>query len=65
MVTEVPAGCIHFPNDIVYTPDYFLKMKFLNYVHSTHPAHGGHFPAMEVPDVLATDIFKFVSKLKF
>lgn len=30
----------------------------------THPARGGHFAALEEPQLLADDIFEFLSKVK-
>lgn len=47
----------------MYSPDVVLRSGFLNLVQVTDLKTGGHFAALEVPDVLADDIWKFVEKL--
>lgn len=56
----VPSACARFKHDIRHVPDFVLKDKFVNMVQSTYHDEGGHFAAMEVPSVLAKDIFDFV-----
>ncbi|CAH2241553.1 jg25532 [Pararge aegeria aegeria] len=58
--TDVPTWGIKFKHDLVFHPDSMLKLKFKNYLHSTIVEDGGHFAAMENPDILATDIFEAV-----
>ncbi|KAJ2938737.1 hypothetical protein O0L34_g3349 [Tuta absoluta] len=60
--TPVPTACIKFKHDIIYTPDIVLKQKYTNYLQSTAVEDGGHFAAMEMPDILADDIFEAVGK---
>lgn len=58
----VPSGCARFSNELVYSLDAALKMKYHNLVHLSD-YEGGHFPAFEVPNVLAKDIYDFVEKV--
>lgn len=58
---EVPAGCARFKYELANQPDTILKEKFLNLIHSADYV-GGHFPAFEMPQILANDIFQFVEK---
>ncbi|XP_063710119.1 juvenile hormone epoxide hydrolase 2-like [Culicoides brevitarsis] len=60
----VPTACARFKHDIRHLSDFVLKDKFVNLVQSTYHEKGGHFAAMELPDVLAKDIFDFVSKVE-
>ncbi|XP_034825793.1 juvenile hormone epoxide hydrolase-like isoform X1 [Maniola hyperantus] len=59
--TEVPTWGIKFKHDLVFHPDSMLKLKFKNYLHSTIVEDGGHFAAMENPDILAADVFDAVN----
>lgn len=61
--TPVPTGCVRFPKDIGQSTDWQLRDKYPNLVHSTWYSHGGHFAAMEVPEVLHADLVEFVKKL--
>lgn len=59
----MPSGCARFKHEMYIQPDAILKERFLNLVH-TSDYDGGHFPAMEQPQVLADDIFLFVQKVE-
>lgn len=62
--TDVAVGCARFKNDIKFHAlDWQIKDKFRNLVHSTYYADGGHFIALQKPDVLHKDFVDFVSKL--
>ncbi|XP_063547333.1 juvenile hormone epoxide hydrolase-like [Cydia strobilella] len=58
--TEVPTWGIKFKHELVFHPDQFLKLKYKNYLHSTVVEAGGHFAALEHPDILADDVFEAV-----
>ena len=58
--TEVPTWGIKFKHELQFQPDSILKLKYKNYLHSSVVEDGGHFAAMELPDVLADDIFDAV-----
>lgn len=61
---DVPCAVALFPNEIVYYPDWILRDKYANLVHRSNFKEGGHFAAMEVPAVLAEDIFEAVKKMR-
>lgn len=61
--TNVPVGCARFRYDLAHETDWQLSSKFTNLVHSTWYQKGGHFIALELPDVLYTDFMQFVKKI--
>lgn len=62
--TQVPYACARFTNDLRYDPDWILKGKFGNIVQSSYHMEGGHFAALEVPDLFASDLINFVGKVE-
>jgi len=60
--TEVPAAFAVFPHDLVNAPRKFAE-KYFNVNQWTEMPRGGHFAAMEEPDLLVEDVRKFASKL--
>ncbi|KAF9423690.1 hypothetical protein HW555_001016 [Spodoptera exigua] len=58
--TDVPTWGIKFKYNLCFQPDSILRLKYKNYLHSSIVEDGGHFAAMEMPDVLADDIFDAV-----
>ncbi|KAI4882112.1 hypothetical protein NFI96_010744, partial [Prochilodus magdalenae] len=56
----VPAGVAVFPNELMHTPKLWAKQKYHKLVTYTLMARGGHFAAMEEPELLAQDIQTFV-----
>ncbi len=58
----VPTGAAIFPKDLIPAPVEYAK-RFYNVVHWTNMPRGGHFAAMEEPDLLAGDIRGFVLKV--
>ena len=61
---QVPFGFADFPNELMRTPKFQLKGKFPKLVSYNTMSKGGHFAAMEVPDVLARDFMNFVAKVE-
>lgn len=53
----MPTATINFLYEVLYQPDWILRDKFLNLVRSTVVDHGGHFAALQTPEVLVDDIF--------
>jgi pimeloyl-ACP methyl ester carboxylesterase len=47
------------------SPSAISVLKSHNIVHWTEFDRGGHFPAMEVPDLLAEDLRRFLSQLQW
>ena len=59
---EVPAGICIAPKDIVNVPREFAD-RILDVRQWTLLPEGGHFLAMEQPQRLAEDIFRFAANL--
>jgi pimeloyl-ACP methyl ester carboxylesterase len=59
----VPTACAMFPKEVVYTPRALLEPRF-NLVRYTEMAKGGHFAAMEEPELLVEDIRAFAEGLR-
>lgn len=62
--TPVPTACVRFPRDLGQSLDWQLRDKYPNLVQSSWYSVGGHFAAMEVPDVLYRDFYAFVRKVE-
>lgn len=58
--TYVPTGVTRFIRDFGHCIDWQLRDKYPNLVHSTWQTKGGHFAALEVPDILYKDFIQFV-----
>jgi len=61
---HLPVGYADFPQELYRAPEFMVRGKFQNLVQYTRMPRGGHFAAMEVPDLLAEDIIKFVRKVE-
>lgn len=59
--TSVPTACARFINDGMHSLDWQLRDKYTDLVQSSWHMTGGHFAAMEVPDILFDDLVKFVN----
>ncbi|CAH0714980.1 unnamed protein product, partial [Brenthis ino] len=62
--TQVPTWGIKFKHELTFQPDCVLKLKYKNYLHSTIVDDGGHFAALENPEILANDIFQAVDTFR-
>ena len=60
---EVPAGVATFPKDLTYPPRE-LGERFLRVVRWTEMPRGGHFAALEEPELYTKDVQAFVSELR-
>jgi len=60
----IPSGCARFANELFLCPRLILEEKHRKLVHLTSHKNGGHFAAMEEPESLADDIFKFVKTVE-
>lgn len=56
---ERPMGLARFPVDIIPMPPRSLAERMMNVVHWTEMAEGGHFAALERPELLIADIRAF------
>ena len=61
--SEVPSGVAVFPGD-VGNPAGSIAERDHNVVHWSEFERGGHFPAMEVPDLLVGDVRAFFRGLR-
>lgn len=59
---EVPTAVAQFPGEISYPPRAWVEAAY-NLVRWTYPARGGHFAAMEAPDVYVEDVSSFFAAL--
>jgi microsomal epoxide hydrolase len=60
---EVPAGVVTLPKDLTYPPRE-LGERFLRIARWTELPRGGHFAALEVPELLVEDIRSFMRPLR-
>lgn len=61
--TDVPTGVAIFPKDIIPAPRTFAE-RFFNIQRWTEMPRGGHFAALEEPELLAADIRAFFRPLR-
>ncbi len=59
-----PTGCAVFPADIVRPSRRWAERSYPNIVQWTEMACGGHFGALEVPDLLVADLRMFFRGLR-
>lgn len=55
---NVPTGCAAFPKEISFAPRRWLEVSY-NLTHYTIMPRGGHFAALEEPELLVNDIRTF------
>ncbi len=60
---EVPTGCALFPEELLAWPPRSYVDRMYNVTQWTEMPRGGHFAAMEQPDLLVKDIRKFAGSL--
>ena len=60
---EVPTGCALFPKELLAWPPRYYAERIYNITQWTEMPRGGHFAAMEEPDLLLTDIRNFSRNL--
>ena len=60
---ETPTGYAEFPRETRHPPRAFAEQDF-NLVRWTEMPRGGHFAALEVPDLLAEDVTAFFRPLR-
>lgn len=61
---EVPTGCALFPAELLAWPPRSYAERIYNITQWTEMPRGGHFAAMEQPDLLIEDIRKFARSLR-
>jgi epoxide hydrolase len=60
----VPTGVTLFPKELVRLPRHWLERRYTDLRHWNEPAVGGHFAALEQPDVLVDELRAFFRKLR-
>lgn len=60
---EVPTGIANFPVEITRMPRAWVEHRY-NVTHWTEPPRGGHFAAMEVPDLFVQDVREFFRSMR-
>ncbi len=60
---ETPVGFTKFPKEIPVPPRKYIEKGF-NIIHWTEMSKGGHFGAMEQPELLALDLMSFFKKIE-
>jgi microsomal epoxide hydrolase len=60
---EVPTGCAVFPKELFYSPRSWLERRY-NLRRFTDMPRGGHFAALEEPDLLVNDLRAFYRDLR-
>jgi pimeloyl-ACP methyl ester carboxylesterase len=55
---SVPTGIANFPGEVTSLPRAWIERRY-NVVHWTTPPRGGHFAAMEVPELFVEDVRAF------
>lgn len=60
----VPTGLAAFPCELMHVPEKWVKGKYPRLVSYSYMPRGGHFAALEEPELLAQDIRKFVGLLE-
>jgi len=61
---KVPMACARFKKDVVCQPNTILKEKYPILLQTNDYSDGGHFAALEVPQVLADDIWSAAEKFE-
>lgn len=61
---EVPSFCAQFPNELFYQPAQILKDRYKNLRRAKLMPRGGHFAAMEEPQLLADDIWESFAEIE-
>ena len=61
---EVPTGCAVFPAEMLNWPPRSYVERIYNVKHWTEMSRGGHFAAMEEPELLLKDIRTFARTLR-
>ena len=61
---EVPTGCALFPEELLAWPPRSYAERIYNITHWTEMPRGGHFGAMEEPELFVEDVRAFVRTLR-
>ena len=62
-LVHVPCGIAHFPKEIMFPPREWVQRGY-DVQHWTELLRGGHFAALEQPEILVADIRDFFRTLR-
>lgn len=60
----MPTACAQFPHEIRHHAAKILRDKYTNLIRVTRMPRGGHFAAMEEPELLANDIWASIEEIE-
>ena len=60
----VPTGVTLFPQELIRLPRHWIERRYTDLRHWNQPPVGGHFAALEQPDVLVDELRTFFRKLR-
>jgi len=60
---EVPTACASFPKEIIWSPRRWMETRY-NLTRWTEMPRGGHFAALEQPELLVADVRAFFRDLR-
>ncbi len=63
-VVSVPTGCTVFPAETIRPSRRWAEQRFSDIRWWSRPHRGGHFPALEVPDLLVAELRGFFGSLR-
>lgn len=61
---SVPTGFACFPSELLHVPEMWVRQKYSKLLSYSLMARGGHFAAMEEPQLMADDIQNFAKKVE-
>lgn len=64
VTVKVPTGIAVFPNEVLMLPKTCMSQQVPNIVSYNIMPRGGHFAALEEPQLLADDVWQFVKKVE-
>ncbi|XP_047510618.1 juvenile hormone epoxide hydrolase-like isoform X2 [Pieris napi] len=62
--TPVPTWVIQAKQEVTYVPGWILKFKYINLLNETILQDGGHFLAMELPEIFSKDVLKAIDAFR-
>jgi epoxide hydrolase len=61
---QTPAGCTVFPYELQRPSRRWAEQRFHDIRYWNEPERGGHFPAMEVPDLFVEELIRFFALVR-
>ncbi|XP_072023119.1 LOW QUALITY PROTEIN: epoxide hydrolase 1-like [Amphiura filiformis] len=61
---KVPSGIADFPGEMLNQPETWARYKYINLLQYNSMPRGGHFAALEEPQLLTEDIRIFIRKVE-